>query len=244
MKRSLIVEVSPQPDNVTCGPTCLHSIYRYFGDRVPLQQVIDETRMLEGGGTLDVFLANHALQRGYAATIYTYNLQVFDPTWFGQRESDIAGHLRAQSRVKHSRKLRVATRGYLDFIDLGGRLRFQDLTPTLIRRPLKRQVPILTGLSATYLYHSMREVPETCVEDAIHGEPTGHFVVVCGYDAKKRQVQVADPYRANPFSADGRYEVDIRRFVGAVLLGASTYDANLLLIEPRRGSAHGQPAYH
>jgi hypothetical protein len=242
MKRSLSVEVSPQPDNVTCGPTCLHAIYRYYGEALSLNRVIDETRMLEEGGTLDVFLANHALQRGYAATIYTYNLQVFDPTWFGRDEGYIAGRLKLQSRAKRSRKLRVATRGYLDFIELGGRLRFQDLTPTLIRRPLKRGVPMLTGLSATYLYHSMREIPETCAEDDLSGEPTGHFVVVSGYDAKTRQVEVSDPYRANPYSDDGIYAVDIRRFVGAVLLGASTYDANLLLIEPRRGRARGQPA--
>ena len=32
--------------------------------------------------TLAVLLGCHALRRGYEATIYTFNLQVFDPTWF------------------------------------------------------------------------------------------------------------------------------------------------------------------
>jgi hypothetical protein len=234
MRRNLTIEVAAQPDNVTCGPTCLHGIYRYYGEELPLTQVIDETHMLEGGGTLDVFLANHALKRGYAATIFTYNLAVFDPTWFAGGEQFIATRLALQARKKRSKKLLTATRGYLEFIELGGRLRFEDLTPALLRRPLKRHVPILTGLSATYLYGGKRELPDTCEEDDISGEPAGHFVVVGGYDSKTRQVHVADPYRANPYAADGQYAVDIRRLLGAVLLGATTYDANLLLIEPKR----------
>ena len=75
--------VERQPDDVTCGPACLHGIYRYYGDALPLATVIADLGMLDGGaGTFDVFLANHALRRGYRATLFTYNLQLFDPTWF------------------------------------------------------------------------------------------------------------------------------------------------------------------
>jgi len=80
MRHHLTIDVAPQPDTAPCGPTCLHAIYRYYGENLPLSQVIDETHMLAGGGTLDVFLTNHALKRGYVATILTYNLTVFDPT--------------------------------------------------------------------------------------------------------------------------------------------------------------------
>ncbi len=78
----LHVDILPQPDDTTCGPTCLHAAYRYYGDIISLTQVIREVRKLKGGGTLAVFLACHALKRGYQAKIYTYNLHVFDPTWF------------------------------------------------------------------------------------------------------------------------------------------------------------------
>ena len=54
--------VDPQPDDETCGPACLHGIYRHYGDDIPLAQVAAELHRLDGGGTLDVFLANHALQ--------------------------------------------------------------------------------------------------------------------------------------------------------------------------------------
>ena len=63
METKLEVEILTQPDDFTCGPTCLHALYQYFGDEIPLEQVIREVQFLEGGGTLDVLLANHALKR-------------------------------------------------------------------------------------------------------------------------------------------------------------------------------------
>jgi hypothetical protein len=75
-------DILAQPDNLTCGPTCLHAVYRFFRDQLPLEQVIQETPQLFEGGTLAVLLGCHALRRGYDVTILTCNLQVFDPTWF------------------------------------------------------------------------------------------------------------------------------------------------------------------
>ncbi len=189
--------------------------------------------MLPAGGTLDVFLANHALARGYDVTIFTYNLHVFDPSWFPAGADALVERLRRQCEVKRDGRLQAATAGYLRFLELGGKVCYEDLTTSLIRRYLKKGVPIMTGLSATYLYRSAREIPDTMAADDIRGEPCGHFVVLSGYDRRARQVKVADPYRANPYSADGYYPVDIRRLIGAVFLGIATYDANLLVIRPR-----------
>lgn len=240
MTSLLDLEISPQPDDLTCGPTCLHAVYRFFGDELPLATVIDEVRMLRGGGTLDVFLANHALNRGYRATIYTYNLDVFDPTWFALNRPQLAEKLNIQAKAKpNSSRLQVATMGYLRFLELGGKVRLVDLTTKLIRRYLNRGIPIMTGLSATYLYEGVREVPATMEPDDINGEPVGHFVMLSGYEKKDRQVKVADPYRANPYSSDGYYHVDMRRLINAILLGIVTYDANLLIIEPAKSNNAG-----
>lgn len=227
----------PQPDDTTCGPTCLHALYRYFGDPIELDQVIQETAHLEDGGTLDVFLANHALRRGYRAVIHPYNLHVFDPTWFALPAAVLRERLLSQLDHKTNHKLHTAGRGYIEFLELGGELRFADLTPALIRRYLKRGIPILTGLSATYLYRTMREIPETCEDDALRGEPAGHFVIIYGYDRGKRQVLVADPYSNNPLAESHYYSVSPERLVGAIFLGIMTFDANLLVIEPGDGGA-------
>src|SRR5207244_2038397 len=80
METRLKLDILPQPDDTTCGPTCLHALYRYYDDELSLDTVIDQVQSLEGGGTLAVLLACHALRRGYDATLYTYNLQLFDPT--------------------------------------------------------------------------------------------------------------------------------------------------------------------
>ena len=220
----------PQPDATTCGPTCLHAVYRYFGDRIGLDDVVREVTALPAGGTLAVWLACHALRRGYRATIYTYNLQLFDPTWFDGDTSGIPGNLTAQLRAKQEPRLQLATRAYLEFFELGGALKFEELSADLIRRPLKRGIPVLTGLSATYLYGCAREREDAY--DPIGGTPTGHFVVISGYDTRTRKVRIADPLHDNPRFGSTAYRVGLTRLVGAILLGIVTYDANLLLIEP------------
>jgi len=222
--------IQPQPDDAACGPTCLHAVYRYFGDEIQLESVIEETRSLAAGGTLGVFLANHALGRGYRATIYTYNLQVFDPTWFEAGAVSPAEQLREQRAAKDDAKLAEATDGYLEFLRLGGRIVFTDLNSALIRKHLNRRIPILTGLSATYLYRSSREVND--LEDDVRGEPVGHFVVLCGYDRSNRSVLVADPLTSNPLAEDPVYRVKTDRLIAAILLGIVTNDANLVVLEP------------
>ncbi len=231
MDFNLPLEMANQPDDVTCGPTCLQAVYRYYGDDPPITQLIEEVRMLKEGGTMAVFLANHALRNGYRATIYTYNLQLFDPTWFDESVS-LHEKLAEQARYKLTPKLQVATRGYQEFLSLGGELRFHDLTPQLIRDYLQRDIPILTGLSSTYLYHATREIPETNRDDDIRGEVCGHFVVCCGYHHESGDVLIADPWAEHPFGEQPKYAVSMERLLGAILLGVITYDANLLIIEP------------
>jgi len=227
-RHRLRLDVLPQPDETTCGPTCLHAIYRYYGDDVPLQQVIREVTALPGGGTLAVWLGCHALRRGYRATIVSYNLQLFDPTWFQADQKALPGFLSAQLDAKPEAKLRLATRAYLEFLDLGGQLTFEELTADLVRRPVARGVPVLAGLSATYLYNAARERDDR--DDPIGGHPVGHFVVISGYDTRTRRARIADPLHDNPGYGAPVYRVGINRLMGAILLGIVTYDANLLLI--------------
>jgi len=239
----LHLEITPQPDDFTCGPTCLHAIYRYWGDTVPMQDLVDEVTRMPSGGTADVFLANHALKRGYRATIYTYNLRVFDPTWF-LPGIDVAERLRQQRDFKGKERpvLALLCDAYLEFLELGGVLRYVDLAPPLLRRWLRRGVPILTGLSSTYLYNHAREFGPNDDDDDVRGEPQGHFVLLCGYRRDKKSVLVADPFLENPMAPGTHYEVPLVRVVGAILLGVLTHDANLLMIEPVANGANRSAA--
>ena len=190
---------------------------------------------MEHGGTFAVFLACDALRRDYHATIYTYNLLVFDPSWFfGRPEGFIAERLAQQRDVKPDRRLQHVTPGYLEFLELGGRLRFRDLTPRLIHRILELRYPIITGLSSTYLYRHPREHRPRDLPDDVRGSPAGHFVVIAGYDPHTRRVLVIDPYQPHPYGPTHEYWISAARVIGAILLGVLTHDANMLVIHPPR----------
>src|SRR5205814_596326 len=105
-------------------------------------------------------------------TIHTYNLQVFDPTWFREGALPVAGKLMTLAESRTDRKLRAAARAYIEYLALGGALRFEDLTSDLLRKYLKRGTPVLTGLSSTFLYRAARELP-TNEPDDIRGHPSG-----------------------------------------------------------------------
>ncbi len=116
-RQSLDLEIELQPDDATCGPTCLQAVYRYYGDLESLEDVIAEVPQLETGGTLAANHAIHALKRGYRALMYTYNLTVFDPTWFHGESCDLIDKLVQQERAKNDPRLSHATRSYVEYLE-------------------------------------------------------------------------------------------------------------------------------
>ena len=47
-------DIKAQPDEVTCGPTCLHALYQHYDNNISLKQVIQEKKKKKTGGTLAV----------------------------------------------------------------------------------------------------------------------------------------------------------------------------------------------
>jgi hypothetical protein len=230
----LPVTTLAQPDETTCGPTCLHAVFRYWADDEPLEAVVERAWRLEHGGTFAVFLACDALRKGYSATIYTYNITVFDPTWFDGKV-DLAERLeRQRSLKKDDPRMHDATEGYLEFLRLGGELRFVDLNAELIHGILRRRLPIITGLSATYLYRAAREYGAESIHDDVAGYPAGHFVVLAGFNEQRASLLVVDPYEPTPYGPSHAYWVSADRVIASILLGIVTHDANLLVVHPRK----------
>ena len=221
-----------QPDDVTCGPTCLTQVYRYYNYKKELEMVIRETPRNPDGGTLAVYLGISALQNGFCATIYSYNLKVFDPTWRTLSRVQLSEKLRRRKQVVESRRLQRSLDAYRQYLKAGGLIRFRELEKKLLIDILAKGYPILTGLSATYLYRTPREFNERY--DDIRGEPVGHFVVICGYYPGSDRFVIRDPSSHIPFSRTGKYSVDAERLIAAILLGDVTYDA-VLLVLARKG---------
>ena len=227
------LHILPQPDDVTCGPTSMHAVYKYFGEDLNLPQLIHDIEMLETGGTLAVYLGIDAMKRGYKATVYSYNLRIFDPSWFDFGTNLLIEKLEKQLEYKEGKRFKKTCSAYLEFLKSGGTLRFDNLEYQVIEQYIKRGLPVIAGLSSTYLYPSVREFEtrnDKIIYDDVRGEPTGHFVVV--KDINDKEVWLADPYNQNPYnSIDREYKVPVRRFINSVRLGVITYDANLLIIE-------------
>ena len=230
----LDLAMATQPDGVSCGPTCLQAIYQYYADPLSLTETIQEVPMLDTGGTLAILLGCHALRRGYQATLYSFNLKVLDPTWMVDSASLLIDKLRLQLTKTGDDKVKVLTQAYLKFLELGGKLQFGEISFDLIRTYLDRQIPLLSGVSATYLYKNMRDYTSEdnqVVYDEWLGAPSGHFVVIRGYESDSQQLYIADPYQPHPLSLDNYYTVDFLHWLHALLLGVITNDAELLAIE-------------
>jgi hypothetical protein len=209
------IRILPQPDDVTCGPTSLHAVYRHFGLDLPLDSLIKEIEFLEEGGTLAVFLGIDALKRGFRARIHSFNLKVFDPTWATLSRDELIHKLTMQLQRKRGRKFEQASKAYIRFLRMGGEIIFKDLSAQLFQGYFRSGVPVLAGLSATYLNASMREytnAENASVFDDVAGEPTGHFVVLYGID-EDHHVLVADPDRSMDSKKGQYYTVESRRLI-------------------------------
>jgi hypothetical protein len=233
------VNIHNQPDDETCGPTSLHAIYKYYGLEISLDEIINGVERSLSGGTLASTLGKHALNQGFKTTMYVNNLNFYDPSWFVDGKAlpgILKDKLKAQIKFKKSKAFIHASNAYLNFIEAGGEIRFSTLSIALLKKYFDRKIPILTGLSATYLYQSARERFTTegqAYYDDVRGLPCGHFVVLCGFDETKKAVVVADPHRANPIAQENYYKIDSQRLINAILLGVLTFDANLLILQPR-----------
>lgn len=232
-----------QPDDVTCGPTCLRKVYHFYGVEMAADEALGEITRNEDGGTLAVHLGISALRRGFRARIYSYNLRIFDPTWSGLDRSTLAAKLRLRIPYLREEKTRKAAQANLDFLALGGNFGFDELTPALLKAIINRDHPVLAGLSATYLYRMPRERhdPDTheLLDDDVAGDSIGHFLVVSGYERWGRRFIVLDPSAHVPEGKDGRVIVDAQCLTNAILLGDLTHDAVLLEIWPAEEGGTG-----
>ncbi|WP_010662884.1 C39 family peptidase [Marinilabilia salmonicolor] len=231
MENRHFVSILSQPDDSTCGPTSLHAVYRYLGENLSLDEVVKSVNYLPDGGTLAVMLGMDALRRGLKTRIYSYNLKMFDPSWEHLPSDELIERLELQLRYKQGKKFYQATRAYQQYLHMDGEIVFEDLNRSIFERYLHRGIPVLTGLSATYLYNSKREYTDYKDRSVYHdlkGEPMGHFVVLSGMMGE--DVFIADPYKENPISGDNYYQVNIHRLINSILLGIVTYDANMLIV--------------
>lgn len=228
------LKMPPQPDDVSCGPTCLSAVYNFFGMPIPIEQVRKGVTMVPGGGTSAAYLGLDAMARGFATQIHVYDLNLFDPTWSGLDAKDITAKIQERmANMNLNEYAKVMYDGYIKFLDKGGKIVMEDITPDTLKRVFDGGAPILACVSDTWLYRSMRDYTtkeNKAVDDDIKGDPEAHFIVLHGMEGN--DILVADPYAKNPLGPDSYYRISYNKFLHALLLGVLTLDANLLIITP------------
>jgi hypothetical protein len=171
------------------------------------------------------------------------NVRHMDPTWF-QQPTDLLAKLRARMEAKGlatDPRYGPAMESVAQFIELGGKPVWGDLTPELIGRALAEGTPLLTGTNGTYLYQCSRETDDG--PDDVRGDSFGHFIVLCGYRSEDQSVAIADPLLDNPAHGTKYYRASVYRLLGAIFLGVGSDDGNLMRIRPKGFEpAAGAPA--
>lgn len=231
------IKINTQPDDETCGSTCLHAIYQYYGYDISMEEVTKTVKRSASGGTLAPYLGTHALERGFTASVLINNMDIFDPSWFehGEASVNLSEKLAEQLKYKDHAGITQSSLAYQEFLHAGGIIKFKFLCVELLKEYFSYNLPIITGLSATYLYNCPREIYDnkTSMFDDVKGTPCGHFVIIAGFDETHRQIVVVDPHRENPLSRNNYYKVSSHRLINAILMGMITYDANLIIIQPK-----------
>lgn len=237
--RDLHVPRVVQPDDTTCGPSCLAQVAASFGVQASVPDLVAGLTRLQHGGTLGVFLALRAMDLGFRAAVYPMGLKVFDPTWWDLDPAALVERLHRRRAAVSTAIDREVIDAWIRFIEQGGAVRFEELTPGLMCAIINRGHPIICGLNVTWLYRESREQDDGRPDD-IGGEQVGHFVTIAGYGASGANFDIRDPHWEAPFGVDGHYRVDVHRLIHAILIGDRTRDAVLVEIWPAATEgAHG-----
>jgi len=208
-----------------CGPTALTQLFHYFGINQSVDKTIEQTSMIPGLGTYDGNLGCTAIKNGFKVTITPQNWHVFDPTWLSLDKAGLLNKLKARTAVVKDKHLDASTKGFIEFLELGGKLEFKDYSKDLLNEKLTVG-PYIVGLCSTYLYGEKRI--KNGIKDDVKGDRIGHFVVVDGYNPNTDEFAIKDPWHSIPFSKDGSYKLKSDRLITAMLLGEATYDATIV----------------
>ncbi len=246
-RRVLPVPRFRQPDDVSCGPTCLAQVMASFGEEVEIPDLMARIRRNPDGGTQAVHIADLAMELGYRVRLYPFGVRVFDPSWWDLLDSEIIMRLGQRASALEAAEADPAevetVLAWRDVLRRGAHVAFKEPSPALIAGILARGRPVIVGLNATWLYRAMRERPDDNESDDLLGWPVGHFVTVSGYTGGGLHLHVRDPSEDAPDhlhpegAGRGNYPVPGDRLVHAILLGDLTRDAVLLEIWPARRRA-------
>lgn len=227
------LNILPQPDAESCGPACLHAVFRYFHQYTTLEEVIQGVGPKATGPVPMVHLAQDAIDRGFSATLHTCHFNIFDPGWKGLSKKGLLNKLRGMMENLSDKKLMNALYAYIHFLHSGGSLLFDPIDQNLFNKYLCCGFPVLCRINAARHYDHQQDGPLDIHPHMAGRDTTGQaskFVVL--YSMHGDVVDVADPYPQNPLGDGHHYPVDAFHLLSSIEADKGTYDASLLVLSP------------
>ena len=225
---SLPIRRIRQPPN-ECEPTCLKQILDYFKIDSDMEDLI---KRISGDkfkwNNWDYNTGRVAIEHGLKVIVYTRSAGIIDPTWFSLSSEGLLSKLKEEYAYFEKEEyvglpsFKEDINAAIKFLETGGRIDFTPISKKLIAGLLKKEKPLIAGVSYTLLVNAPREryfPEESCWKpDDIKGHPYGHVVVISGY--KGNSFQIVDPWP----QAEDNYYVKGDILVDAILRN----DSNLL----------------
>ena len=215
----------------TCGPSSLQQVFAYYGIKKSINQLLKEIKLYKKG-TFDGQLGLCALENGFKAIIIDYNLHAYDPTWFKLSKKALIKKLK-QSLKHRKGEYKTKVQWLIKYFEAGGNIKFEIVTPELIKSYLKKKIPVIVCLMMTSLYKEKRRITikqkkgRRSIKSDLKGKPAGHYLVVSGYDGDK--LFVTDPYYNIPYSKKGEYKISSKELIASILM----WNGSLLIIEKK-----------
>jgi hypothetical protein len=194
----------------SCIPACSQSVFGYYGESIVQKEIMEVSENPKLGIAL-VEAGIFSLKRNYKPLIITNNINIFDPTWFKLDSSKLKLNLNERAKFVDDLNQFMIDK-YIQFLNLGGEINFETISPALFKKYLSMKVPIIMELASTFLYKLAKSSHPGGFDDAIRGQIEGHGVVMAGFN-KKDEFLIIDPNLKKSPSKTGVYWVDSKELM-------------------------------
>jgi len=172
-----------------CGPSSLQQVLEYYGRKISLKDILANVKMFPFG-TPPPYLAIGAKKLGYKVRLISFDVNYVDPSWKNSPKNEIIEKLKKRLPTIKNRIINRRTKGLIMALESGVELDIKIPSEKILIKYMKRGIPPIITLSYNVLHDYKRKLNDKL--DDVKGLPTGHYVVVSGYD--DNNFIVTDPF--------------------------------------------------
>lgn len=220
-----------------CAQTAAAQTLSFFEPSITADQIVAAVPVYinergEKVGTSPGHLAAYIANKGYTATAYIFDTELFDRSWQGMESAQVVQSLRRrQQHIPANAWLakyhQVLVDGWEQFQQAGGRFEFPMLSVSLLRQLLDGG-PLLTNVNSTYFNGGPKRrydiAADAFVDDVIGGVSLTHTMTCAGY--KDGKFLIIDP---DPPEGTAQHRWENSDHVIASIMAAQTESINLLV---------------